>query len=102
MNEPSKQRPYWRYHCSVTYVTQQWKSYHENFSFIVTQLTSQSNDDASQNENKWKFQWRKRRTVLFSQNKSHDEPEWRCWPESPLQQPNSISGGTPIRFLGGV
>jgi len=36
MNEPSKQRPYWRYHCSVTYVTQQWRSYHDNFSFIVT------------------------------------------------------------------
>jgi len=25
-----------RYHGSVTYVTQQWRSYHENFSFIVT------------------------------------------------------------------
>jgi len=35
MNEPSKQRTYWRYHCSVTYVTQQWRS-HENFSFTVT------------------------------------------------------------------
>jgi len=36
MNEPSKQMTYWRYHCSVTYVTHQWRSYHENFSFIVT------------------------------------------------------------------
>jgi len=36
MNEPSKQRTYWRYHCSVTYVTSLWRSYHENFSFIVT------------------------------------------------------------------
>jgi len=35
MHEPSKQRPYWCYHCSVTYVTQQWRSYHENFSFIA-------------------------------------------------------------------
>jgi len=56
MNEPSKQRTYWRLHCSVTYVAQQWRSYHENFSFIVTQLTSQSNDNASQNESKCKFQ----------------------------------------------
>jgi len=36
MNEPSKQRTYWRYHCSMTYVTHQWRSYDENFSFIVT------------------------------------------------------------------
>ena len=36
MNEPSKQRTYWRYHCSVTYVTQQRRSSHENSSFIVT------------------------------------------------------------------
>jgi len=41
-----------RYHYSVTYVTQQWRSYHENFSFTVTQLTLQSNDSASQNERK--------------------------------------------------
>jgi len=38
MNKPSKQRTYWRYHCSVSYVTQQWRRYHENFSFIVTWL----------------------------------------------------------------
>jgi len=36
MNEPRTYRAYWRYHCSMTYVTQQWRSYHENFSFIVT------------------------------------------------------------------
>ena len=41
---------------------------HEKFSFIVTLLTSQSKNSTSQNENKWKFQWRKRRTVLVSQN----------------------------------
>jgi len=35
MNQPSKQRIYWHYHCSLTYVTQQWRSY-ENFSFIFT------------------------------------------------------------------
>jgi len=34
MNEPSKRRTYWRYHCSVTYVTQQWRGYHENFSLL--------------------------------------------------------------------
>jgi len=28
--------------------TQQWTISHENFSLIVTQLTSQSNDNASQ------------------------------------------------------
>ena len=32
----STQRAYWCYHCSVTYITQQWRSCHENFSFIVT------------------------------------------------------------------
>jgi len=62
-------------------------NYHENFSFIVTLLTSQSNDGASQNESKLKFQWRKPRLVSFSQNKLSDEPEWRCWPGSPLYQP---------------
>jgi len=36
MNEPSKQRTDWRYHCSVTCVTQQWRIYHENFPFIIT------------------------------------------------------------------
>jgi len=36
MNEPSKRMTSWRYHCPVTYVTQQWRSYHDNFSFIVT------------------------------------------------------------------
>jgi len=29
-------RTYWRYNCSVTYVAQQWRSYHANSSFIVT------------------------------------------------------------------
>jgi len=28
MNEPSKQRTYWRYHCSVTYV--------ENLSYLLS------------------------------------------------------------------
>jgi len=28
--------PLRRYHCSVTYVTRQWRSYHEKFSFVVT------------------------------------------------------------------
>jgi len=32
---PSKQRTDWRYHYSVTYVSQQWRSNHENFSFII-------------------------------------------------------------------
>jgi len=35
MNELSKQRTNWGYHCSVTFVTQQSTSYHENFSLIV-------------------------------------------------------------------
>jgi len=33
---PPLEPPLWRYHCSVTYVTWQWRSFHENFSFIVT------------------------------------------------------------------
>jgi len=53
-NEPSTQRTNWRYHCSMTY---------------VTQLTSQSNRSVSQNEGKWKLQWRKHRTVAFNQYK---------------------------------
>jgi len=32
---PPSEAPLWRYHCSVTYVIRQWRSYHENFSFIV-------------------------------------------------------------------
>ena len=65
---PLQEPTLWRYHCSVTYVTRQWRSYHENFSFIVTYYNVTGNDNASQNESKWKFQWRKRRTVLFSQS----------------------------------
>ena len=38
------------------------------FHLLLHNVTSQGNDNASQNESKWKFQWRKRRTVLFSQN----------------------------------
>jgi len=34
----------------------------------TTLFTSQSKDSTSQNESKWKFQWRKRRTVIVSQN----------------------------------
>jgi len=46
-------------------------SVRENFLFIVTKakLTSQSNDIASQNESKLKFQYCKPRTVAFSQYK---------------------------------
>jgi len=39
MNESSKQRTHWlalSLLCGVGYVTQQWTSYHENFSFIIT------------------------------------------------------------------
>jgi len=34
--DPPLEPPLWRYHCSVTYVTRQWRSYHESFSFVVT------------------------------------------------------------------
>ena len=37
-----------------------------------------------------------------SQNKSYDEPEWRWWPGSSLQQPIWFSNGSPIRFHSGV
>jgi len=30
-------KAYWHYHYSVMYVTQQWRSYRENFALIVTQ-----------------------------------------------------------------
>jgi len=53
-------------------------------SHLLLRNYHHSNDNASQNESKWTFQWRKRRTDLISQNKFRDEPEWRCWPGSPL------------------
>ena len=37
------------------------------FQVLLRSITPHSNDNASQNESKWKFQWRKRRTVLFRQ-----------------------------------
>jgi len=40
---------------------------HENFSLIVTWLKPQRKYSASQNESKWKFQWCKLPTVVFSQ-----------------------------------
>ena len=77
MNESSKRRTYWRYHCSVTYVTQQWRSYHENFSLIVTlhkrhratimPARMRANGNFS-NESVVRF-------YSVSQNKSYDEPE---------------------------
>ena len=36
INKRSQQRTNWRYHCFLMYVTQQWRSYHVNFSFTVT------------------------------------------------------------------
>jgi len=39
---------------------------------------------------------------LFSQNKTYGDPEWRCWPGSPLEQPILISGGSPTRFHSGL
>jgi len=41
-----------------------------SWEFIIYyNITSQGNDNASQNESKiWNFQWRKGRTVLFSQS----------------------------------
>jgi len=36
--------------------------------WLLHNITSQSNDNASQNDSKWEFQWRKRRTVLLSQS----------------------------------
>jgi len=77
MNEPSKRMTYWR-------IVALWRTLLNNGEVIVEishlllhNITSQGNDNASQNKSKWKFQWRKRRTVLFSQNKSYDQPEWR-------------------------
>jgi len=63
---------------------------------------SQSNNNASKNENKYKFQWRKHRAVLLSQNKSCDEPEWRFWPGVADVTAFWISGGSPTRFQSGA
>jgi len=52
---------------------------------LLHNITSQSNDNAIQNESKWEFQWHKSRKVdSVSQNKPYDEPEWRSWPGSTL------------------
>jgi len=80
MNEPRKQRTYWRYHCSVMYATKQWRNDHEKFSFAPTYPTSQSIGSAIRCECELKFQWSNPRTVVFSQYKSCEEPEWLCWP----------------------
>jgi len=40
-NEPSKQRTYWRYHCSVTYVSQQWRVIIRTSHYHVTNITEQ-------------------------------------------------------------
>jgi len=81
MNEPSTQRPYKHYQllCDVHYSTMEKLSRERLIYCCVTNIT-----DASQNESKWKFQWPKCRTVLFSNRKSYDESEQRCWPGSPL------------------
>jgi len=64
---PLLEPPLWRYHCSVTLLDNGevvMRISHLLFHII----TSQGNDNASQNESKWKFQWRKRWTVLFIQS----------------------------------
>ena len=75
VNELSAQRTNWRYHCSMTYVTQKRTSSREEFSFIVTSLTSHSKGSASQNEffqSIW-IAWLSRVTLLT----------WRCRKRSP-------------------
>jgi len=53
--------------CDVRYSTMERLSW-EFLSYCYNNITSQGNDNASQNDRKWKFQWRKCRTVLFSQS----------------------------------
>jgi len=60
--------PVWGYHCSVTYVLDNGEVIMRISYLLLHNITSQGNDNASQNESKWKFQWRKRWTVLFSQS----------------------------------
>ena len=63
--------------------------------------TSHNNDSTTQNESKWKFQWRKPRTVASSQYKLRDEPELRCWPVVTPDMANKFSiGFTFGKFLG--
>jgi len=40
---------------NVTYLVQESTISHENFSFIITKLTSHNNDSANWNKSKWKF-----------------------------------------------
>jgi len=67
---------------------------------LLHNITSQGNDNASQNCSKWKYKWRKRRTVLFGQNKSYDE----LGDADDLGRPDDIwiSDGSPLRFHSGV
>jgi len=64
---PSEPR-LWGYHCSATYVTRNWKVIMRISHLLLHNKISQGNDNATQNESEWKFQWRKRRTVLLSQS----------------------------------
>jgi len=50
--------PLWPYHCSVTYVSllDNREVIMRIFRLLLHNTMSQSNDNASQNERKWKFQ----------------------------------------------
>jgi len=54
MDEPSKRMIYCRYHCTVTLLNN--GEVIMKISHLLLHITSQGNDNASQNESKWKFQ----------------------------------------------
>jgi len=71
---PLLEQPLCRYHCSVTYVTRQWRGYHENFSVIVT-ITSRHRATimpARMTENGNFSDVSVERFYSVSQNKSYD------------------------------
>jgi len=88
MNEPSKRRTYRRYHCSVTYVTQQWRSYQLSWEFLIycymalrhSETIIPARMKAYRNFSDASVE----RFHSVSQKKPCDEPEWLWWGGSTL------------------
>jgi len=55
MNEPNERMTYWCYHCPGTLLNN-GEVIMKISHLLLHNITSQGNDNASQNESKWKFQ----------------------------------------------
>ena len=95
MNEPKSWRIHWRYHCSVTWVTQQWTSSHEN-SHSLLRSQRHGGTIVPARMSKWKFQWYKPRTVAFTKCRLCDEPKDAADLEWPLSEGMQVSALPPV------